>query len=456
SGLGFSKHFQRRNAALMALREGEDGLEASVRGWLEDPYLTSKSSTAAREKLPELLRTSGALTQVYGFERGRLAYGHLGEILAPTLVLVGEEDHPDIHAHAGAIQAGVRGARREIVPDSGHLLALERPEALLEVALPFLQEPVTVASGLDFRISPCLNFYFYLRSLAAAEEEAAGPPEIRAAVAAMRQIQEELGKGLLGWESFDEAARECTSVADLARRLGEVPDPVELFGGREVSLRERTLALGQALVAAENVYAAEIWPQQEPGIREAVERLRADLLPRLPEALAYHFRSLSLPDPKAELPVYFVHEIPWPGAVTQAVGGGAACFLGTSSLAPDMLLETVLHESTHGFLSLDRGGSTVTDTLRGRLREEAGLSFRDRRLRDIPHTLMFVQSGETVRRILDPQHVHYGEKETYYDRVPLAREELSIWVDHLDGKLSREQALDRLVGLAMPQEAAAP
>ncbi len=454
SGLGFSKHFKARNQGMIALQSQEGGLEGVIHGWLADPYLTARASSEARDELGELLRTSGGLTRKGGMERGRRAFGHLGEILVPTLVVMGEEDHPDVHAHGGAIQAGVRGARREVIPGAGHLVALEAPEALLETLLPFLREPPGAASTLDFRIRPCLDLYFHVRSLAAAKEPAEGSPEILRAVGAVREIQEALGTGVLSWEPFDLRAKDCTSAPDLARQLETVPDPLFLFGGREVSLESEVQALGEALVAAEAVFEAQIWPAHERVVRHAVKRLEVELTPRLPAALAYHFRSLGIPDPGAPLPVYFVHSLPWPGAVTHSGDDGAACFLATSSFEPDLLLETVLHEATHGFLVTTEGSGHVAELLRERLTEEGGLSFRDPRVRNIPHTLMFIQSGETVRRILDPNHRHLGDQEGYYDRVPLAREELSIWIDHLDGVLSREQALDRLLALVEePSEA---
>jgi tetratricopeptide (TPR) repeat protein len=46
----------------------------------------------------------------------------------PTLIIVGEGEIPDVHAHAGAIEAGIANARREIISHAGHLPAFERPQ----------------------------------------------------------------------------------------------------------------------------------------------------------------------------------------------------------------------------------------------------------------------------------------------------------------------------------------
>ncbi len=49
------------------------------------------------------------------------------EIKVPTLILVGEFDIPDVHAHAGAINAGIANSRRDVVETAGHLVPLEQP-----------------------------------------------------------------------------------------------------------------------------------------------------------------------------------------------------------------------------------------------------------------------------------------------------------------------------------------
>jgi tetratricopeptide (TPR) repeat protein len=57
----------------------------------------------------------------------------------PTLIVVGEHDIADVHAHAGAIQVGVPDARRIVVPASGHGVPVERPEPLSLQVLEHLQ-----------------------------------------------------------------------------------------------------------------------------------------------------------------------------------------------------------------------------------------------------------------------------------------------------------------------------
>jgi len=54
----------------------------------------------------------------------------LGEIAAPTLVLVGERDEETPLPYAEALAAGIAGARLQIIPAAGHISNLEAPEAV--------------------------------------------------------------------------------------------------------------------------------------------------------------------------------------------------------------------------------------------------------------------------------------------------------------------------------------
>jgi len=52
--------------------------------------------------------------------------------------LVGDADIPDVHAHAGAIEAGIPGSKRVVVTDAGHLMYLEKPEEFSRVVIAFI------------------------------------------------------------------------------------------------------------------------------------------------------------------------------------------------------------------------------------------------------------------------------------------------------------------------------
>jgi 3-oxoadipate enol-lactonase len=48
-------------------------------------------------------------------------------------------DIPDVHAHAGAIEAGIPRSRRVVLSNAGHLLYLELPDEFTKVVIGFIQ-----------------------------------------------------------------------------------------------------------------------------------------------------------------------------------------------------------------------------------------------------------------------------------------------------------------------------
>ena len=69
------------------------------------------------------------------------ATARLDEIRVPTLVVVGDEDAPDMLAIADRLEREIPGARKVVVPDAAHLLPLERPDELNRLLLEFLAAP---------------------------------------------------------------------------------------------------------------------------------------------------------------------------------------------------------------------------------------------------------------------------------------------------------------------------
>ena len=62
----------------------------------------------------------------------------LGEIKAPTLVVVGEEDALTPPEHSKVIADGIAGARLEVIGHAGHLANLDQPERFTELLTDFL------------------------------------------------------------------------------------------------------------------------------------------------------------------------------------------------------------------------------------------------------------------------------------------------------------------------------
>jgi len=74
-------------------------------------------------------------------------YPRLAEITVPTVVMVGSADHTTPPSHARRLAAGVPGARLVTVPDAGHILNWEAPDALVDVIGSFEKGPSLSAGG---------------------------------------------------------------------------------------------------------------------------------------------------------------------------------------------------------------------------------------------------------------------------------------------------------------------
>jgi pimeloyl-ACP methyl ester carboxylesterase len=142
SGFGFTDHFYTRG------ERGYPKADAPVADRIEywariDPWITAPESKAAKDQIemlltpnPQNLSGSGR----YARGPGRAAMGLLPEIKVPTLIIAGESDIPDVHAHIGVIQAGIAGSRRVVLARCGHLAHFEVPDVFNKVVLDFLKK----------------------------------------------------------------------------------------------------------------------------------------------------------------------------------------------------------------------------------------------------------------------------------------------------------------------------
>jgi pimeloyl-ACP methyl ester carboxylesterase len=141
SGFGFSQHFYTRGDR--GYPKADAPVAERINYWARiDPWITAPESKAAKDKIEALLRAnpqnmSGGGRYARG--PGRSAMGLLSEIKVPTLILAGESDIPDVHAHIGVIQVGIVGSQRVVLPHCGHLAHFEVPDSFNKVVLDFLK-----------------------------------------------------------------------------------------------------------------------------------------------------------------------------------------------------------------------------------------------------------------------------------------------------------------------------
>ena len=110
--------------------------------WLDSPYMAPAMED--KELALELRRLATENSRVWADQNTEVplsptAAGRLEEIAAPTLVILGSRDVPDIHRIVELLITGVQGARRVIVEGAGHMVNMERPEAFNDLVLEFLE-----------------------------------------------------------------------------------------------------------------------------------------------------------------------------------------------------------------------------------------------------------------------------------------------------------------------------
>ncbi len=125
------------------MRVVECGMDAARAGWLASPLFAHALKIPAAEAA--LRRMVGEYSGWHWThpDRGRRmsppAALRLGEISAPTLVVVGELDTPDFRVIADTLAQGIRGARLVVVNGSGHVPNLEAPEYFNNLVLEFVR-----------------------------------------------------------------------------------------------------------------------------------------------------------------------------------------------------------------------------------------------------------------------------------------------------------------------------
>ena len=116
---------------------------ANVRTWLDGPVRGGEAPPALRRAVFDMYRPALELQADEGAVDGEAleppSGGRLGEVAAPTLVVVGELDQPDMMNIGKHLAASIAGARLVTMPGVAHLPPMEAPGEFLRIVTEFLE-----------------------------------------------------------------------------------------------------------------------------------------------------------------------------------------------------------------------------------------------------------------------------------------------------------------------------
>jgi len=317
--------------------------------------------------------------------------------------------------------------------------------ALLNLSAIAWAEPPKAAAPpaiLELRVNPLMDLHYWVRKLGREKGELPAIEGLPQAVAAVLQV----GDSLEGqWGILDASFTEATTVEELARVATQLPESFTTRDGGTLPVRQCLTSLAAGYRTLEKGFLATVWPRHREIAERAAAALRTNLLPKAPEVYADLSRHLGVSIPSDPIPVYLVAAAPFPGAFTMRSQEGPFSIVALEGELDSQWVEIVVHESIHA-LDVRAGEGSVLAELRRRLLKVPGASPRD--VHDFVHTVMFVQAAGTVRRVLDPAHKDYGDVDGYYAKVPRATAVVvPAWRDYMDGKISREAAVEKIVGM---------
>jgi pimeloyl-ACP methyl ester carboxylesterase len=123
-----------------------EAVEINLRTWVDGPRREPEDVDAAvRERVGEMQLRALELQVPVGDDAEEellvpdLA-ARLGEVKVPTLILVGDEDVPDMQAITERLEREIPGSRRATIAKTAHVPSMERPQEFDELVLPFLRE----------------------------------------------------------------------------------------------------------------------------------------------------------------------------------------------------------------------------------------------------------------------------------------------------------------------------
>jgi len=131
----------RDQAAALAREKGVAAIVESMAPKLLSPKTVEHRPELVAQARAIMEHTSleGVLGDLAGLKERPDSTPTLAEIKVPTLILPGEDDQIIPIQEAWAMQAGITGSRLVVIPNAGHLLNLENPQAFNQAVRQFIE-----------------------------------------------------------------------------------------------------------------------------------------------------------------------------------------------------------------------------------------------------------------------------------------------------------------------------
>jgi pimeloyl-ACP methyl ester carboxylesterase len=120
--------------------------ELQLRVWIDGPFRQPEEVDAQVRQRAAQMNQIAVRNQTWALADARPAdpllppaVQQLQNVHAPTLVMVGALDHPEILRAADVLAEGIAGAQKAIVPGSAHVPSMEKPTEFNRIVLAFLQ-----------------------------------------------------------------------------------------------------------------------------------------------------------------------------------------------------------------------------------------------------------------------------------------------------------------------------
>jgi pimeloyl-ACP methyl ester carboxylesterase len=118
--------------------------EKAMELWLKDPYMAPAMEDPQRaQKIRQISLDNLNCWLANPFLERELdppAIKRLGEIKAPTLIIVGSRDVPDIQKISNLLAKEIHGAQKIVISGSGHMVNMEKPIEFNKAVLDFLNQ----------------------------------------------------------------------------------------------------------------------------------------------------------------------------------------------------------------------------------------------------------------------------------------------------------------------------